>query len=109
MAGIGQYLKDTQAELRHVAWPTRTQTIVYTVLVALISIGVAVYLGFFDFLFTTGLARFVGIIPTANPITVTQQPATSTEGTTTPLIGSPSFTIEPANPSTGSGQATPQQ
>ncbi len=61
MAGIGQYLKDTQGELRHVAWPTQTQTIVYTVLVAIISIGVALYLGFFDYLFTAGLSRVIGV------------------------------------------------
>ena len=40
-----QYLKDTRAELRHVAWPTQTQTIVYTLLVAGISLGTAAYLG----------------------------------------------------------------
>lgn len=78
MAGIGQYLKDTQGELRHVAWPTRTQTIVYTVLVFLISVGISLYLGFFDFLFTHGLSNLVGIAPAQSPIEVTQQPATST-------------------------------
>ena len=77
MAGFGQYLKDTQGELRHVAWPTRTQTVVYTILVALISIGVALYLGLFDFLFTTGLARIISAQPAANPIQITQQPATT--------------------------------
>ncbi|OGG53413.1 preprotein translocase subunit SecE [Candidatus Kaiserbacteria bacterium RIFCSPHIGHO2_02_FULL_55_25] len=78
MAGFGQYLKDTRGELRHVAWPTRTQTVVYTILVALISIGVALYLGLFDFLFTTGLARLVEVLPSASPIQVTQQPVTTT-------------------------------
>ncbi len=63
MAGIGQYLKDTHGELRHVAWPTQLQTIVYTILVAVISIAVALYLGFFDFLLTTGLARVIGVEP----------------------------------------------
>lgn len=61
-----QYLKDTRTELRHVAWPTRTQTIVYAVLVAGISVGIAVYLGFFDFLFTTGLAHFIDTLPQAS-------------------------------------------
>ena len=84
---IGQYIKETQAELRHVAWPTRTQTIVYTVFVALISIGVALYLGLFDFLFTTGLARTIESLPSTNPITVTQQIATST------VDGNPVFEI----------------
>ncbi|OGG49574.1 preprotein translocase subunit SecE [Candidatus Kaiserbacteria bacterium RIFCSPHIGHO2_02_FULL_54_11b] len=61
-----QYLKDTQGELRHVAWPTRLQTIVYTVLVVLISIGISLYLGLFDYLFTTGLARFIEVLPATN-------------------------------------------
>ena len=64
---IGQYLKDTQGELRHVAWPTRTQTIVYTILVALLSVGVALYLGLFDFLFTSGLTRFLQALPYTPP------------------------------------------
>lgn len=90
--GFGQYLKDTRGELKHVAWPTRTQTIVYAVLVAAISIGIALYLGLFDFLFTTGLSRLLAVLPHAapqtvstttpntsgNPITITQKPATST-------------------------------
>jgi len=63
MAGIGQYLKDTRGELRHVAWPTRTQTIVYTILVFSISVGVALYLGLFDYIFTTGLARLIEFLP----------------------------------------------
>ena len=83
---IGQYLKETQGELRHVAWPTRTQTIVYTVLVALISIAVALYLGLFDYIFTSGLTRIVGVLPAA--------PA-QTEQTTTP---SPSADGEQAAP-----------
>jgi len=82
---IGQYLKDTQGELRHVAWPTRLQTIVYTILVALISIGVSLYLGVFDFLFTTGLARFLQVLPASSPSAIEQPVATST-ATTTPNI-----------------------
>jgi preprotein translocase SecE subunit len=94
MAGIGQYLKETQGELRHVAWPTRTQTIIYTVLVALISIGIAAYLGLFDFLFTTGLTDALNAVPAKNPITVTQQPvATSSTAAQTPAVSGPSFTI----------------
>ena len=89
MGGFGQYLRDTRAELRHVAWPTRTQTIVYAVLVAAISIGVALYLGLFDFLFTSGLSRLLNVLPQnvvqptvqttqANPITITPLIPTST-------------------------------
>ena len=81
-----QYLKDTRAELRHVAWPTRTQTIVYTLLVAGISLGTAAYLGFFDFLFTTGLSQLVNNLPAITPSAQTipaSQPSTSQTPTTT--------------------------
>jgi preprotein translocase SecE subunit len=71
-----EYLRQTRGELRHVAWPTRTQTIVYALLVAAISIGIALYLGLFDFLFTAGLSRLLNVLPqaapTENPVTVTQ-------------------------------------
>ena len=59
MSTIGQYLKDTQAELRHVAWPTQTQTIVYTILVVFISLLISVYLGLFDYLFTSALSTII--------------------------------------------------
>jgi preprotein translocase SecE subunit len=82
-----QYLKDTRGELNHVAWPTRAQTIVYTTLVVLISVGIALYLGLFDFLFTSGLARVLNVVaPDAqvtSPIQVTQQPVTTSTATTT--------------------------
>lgn len=81
MSAIGDYLRETRAELNHVAWPTRLQTIVYTVLVIAISVGVALYLGVFDYVFTGALSRAVGSVPTANNsgIQVTQLPATSTQ------------------------------
>ena len=60
-----QYLKDTRGELRHVAWPTRVQTVVYTILVIAISIIVSLYLGFFDFAFTHGLGQVVQSLPHA--------------------------------------------
>lgn len=53
------YIKDTTAELKHVSWPTNKQSIVYTVLVIVISILVAIYIGVFDFLFSKGLDWFV--------------------------------------------------
>ncbi len=74
---IIQYIKDTQGELRHVAWPTRLQTIVYTILVAILSIAVALYLGLFDYLFTGGLARFLDLLPASNSITNIQEIAST--------------------------------
>jgi preprotein translocase SecE subunit len=60
-----QYLKDTRGELHHVAWPTRVQTVIYTVLVVVVSIFTALYLGFFDYIFTTGLGKIVETLPSA--------------------------------------------
>lgn len=83
---LGQYLKDTRSELNHVAWPTRVQTIVFTVLVILISVLVSIYLGFFDFVFTNGLAKIIEIFPqtSSQPFDVSDvQASTTTVGTTT--------------------------
>lgn len=53
--------------MRHVAWPTRAQTIVYTILVVVFSVLVSLYLGLFDFIFTTTLGRVVSSLPGAVP------------------------------------------
>ena len=65
-----QYLKDTRSELNHVAWPTRMQTIVFTALVILLSALIAVYLGFFDYVFTTGLGRGLELLPQVEAPTI---------------------------------------
>jgi preprotein translocase subunit SecE len=44
-----QYFKDVRSELRHVSWPTRSQTITYSVVVIAISLTAAVYLGLLDY------------------------------------------------------------
>ena len=76
--GFIQYLKDTRGELYHVAWPTRTQTIVYTIMVIGLSVFVALYLGFFDFIFTTGLARGLQFLPQHPASSVSQTASTTT-------------------------------
>jgi preprotein translocase subunit SecE len=53
------YLSDTRGELRHVSWPTQRQTTIYTILVILLSVVTAVYLGVLDFLFVRGLEFLV--------------------------------------------------
>ncbi len=53
------YLKETQAELKHVTWPTRKQAILYTVVVIVISLVTSAYLGFFDFLFSMVLKMVI--------------------------------------------------
>ncbi|OGG58586.1 preprotein translocase subunit SecE [Candidatus Kaiserbacteria bacterium RIFCSPHIGHO2_01_FULL_56_24] len=83
--GVVQYLKDTRSELNHVAWPTRVQTIVFTILVIAISILVSLYLGLLDFAFTSGLAKAVETLPhqtTTQPLDQLQI-STTTVATTT--------------------------
>lgn len=57
---IGEYLKETREEMKHVSWPTRRQIIAYTVVVIIISIFTAVYLGAFDYLFRFLIKFLVG-------------------------------------------------
>jgi len=56
---IVDYVKETKNELRHVSWPTRKQAIVFTIIVIGISIGVALFLGLFDYIFSLILTKFV--------------------------------------------------
>lgn len=53
------YIKDTRGELANVKWPTRKQTVNFTLLVVAISIFVAIYLGAFDALFAYLLKTYI--------------------------------------------------
>jgi preprotein translocase subunit SecE len=59
MSKITEYFKETKTELKQVNWPTRTQTIFYTLIVIVLSVGIAYILGFFDFLFSKGLEKLI--------------------------------------------------
>jgi len=56
---ITNYLRGSYQELRKVVWPTKKEAINHTLLVIGISLGVAIFLGALDFLFTWLLERFV--------------------------------------------------
>lgn len=56
---ILKYLKETKAELKEVNFPSTSQTIVYTVIVVVISIFIAVTLGLADFGLREGLTRLL--------------------------------------------------
>ena len=49
---ITQYVKDTRAELTHVNWPSREQTLRFTLLVIAVSVATAALLGLSDFVFS---------------------------------------------------------
>ncbi|MDP3784976.1 MAG: preprotein translocase subunit SecE [bacterium] len=53
------YLKETRQELRHVNWPTRRETIRFTLLVLGISAVIAAFLGLLDILFRYLLDKLV--------------------------------------------------
>lgn len=59
MSKITEYLKDTKAELKHVIWPNRKQTIYYSLIVIILSVLIAYFLGVFDFIFLQGLQRLI--------------------------------------------------
>ncbi|MDR3570798.1 MAG: preprotein translocase subunit SecE [Candidatus Pacebacteria bacterium] len=80
-----QYLKDTRNELNHVAWPTQRQTIVFTALVVVISLGIAAYVGLLDYGLRITLLDIVtssGNPNASNAVQVTQQPTVSTSTAT---------------------------
>jgi len=53
------FLKEVRVEMKKVNWPTRDQTIRYTLIVVGVCVVVAAYLGALDFLFSSLLNRFV--------------------------------------------------
>lgn len=55
-----QYLRAIKAEMKHVSWPTQTQTVIYTALVIGISTLVALFVSFFDLIFGRAL-NLIGI------------------------------------------------
>lgn len=49
--GLIEYFKGSQQELKRVIWPSWQITLRYTLIVIVISVGVALILGAFDFAF----------------------------------------------------------
>lgn len=60
MSKLAAYLKDTKTELKHVIWPSRTYIMYATILVIALSVLVAYYLGFFDFIFSRIVEKAIG-------------------------------------------------
>ncbi len=49
---IADYVNQTRAELNHVNWPSREQTVRFTALVIIVSAATAALLGLSDFVFS---------------------------------------------------------
>ena len=58
-AKIITFLKEVRLEMKKVNWPTRQETIKYTLLVIGVSLSVAIFLGGIDFIFTAILNKFI--------------------------------------------------
>ncbi len=53
------YVKEAQAELKKVTWPTKRETFVYTTLVIAISVGVAAFIALVDYGLTIGVEQIL--------------------------------------------------
>lgn len=48
---LARYLRDSRIELKKVNWPTREQTVNLTVVVCVVCVAIALFLGGLDFVF----------------------------------------------------------
>ena len=56
---IKRFFEEARTEFRHVNWPTRQEAIRLTSVVIFLSLGIAIFLGAFDYIFTAAIKRFV--------------------------------------------------
>jgi len=56
---LKKFFGEAAQEFRHVNWPTRNEAIRLTTIVVVLALGLAVFLGVFDFLFSFGLKKFI--------------------------------------------------
>lgn len=59
MDKIITFLKEVRVELAKVSWPTRNQTVLYTLVVIGISLFMAVFLGLLDFGYKSIIDKFL--------------------------------------------------
>lgn len=55
---ILNFLREVKGEMKYMNWPTKKQTTTYTMLVIVVSLFVAAYVGVFDHFFTLGIEQF---------------------------------------------------
>lgn len=56
---IQNYLRETLAEMKKVSWPSKEQTKNYSLLVIALSLGMAAFLGFVDYILNIGLETLI--------------------------------------------------
>ncbi len=58
-SAIKNYFVSSYAEMKKVSWPTKKQTINYSLLVIGLSIGMAVFFAVLDYVFNLGIAELI--------------------------------------------------
>ena len=58
-ARMKAYLAGTQQEFKLIKWPTFAETRRLTLVVVGLSVGVAIFMGIFDYIFTVGLGQII--------------------------------------------------
>jgi len=56
---ITQYFKESKQEMQKVVWPSRKETINYTLAVVFISLGLAAFFAIVDYALTNGLEQII--------------------------------------------------
>ncbi len=56
---IAQYLREVWVELNRVEWPSRREMISMTIVVIVVLVVMAIYLGIFDYLYTVLIKRWL--------------------------------------------------
>jgi preprotein translocase subunit SecE len=56
---VAKYLIEAKVELKKVAWPTRKETLNYTLIVIGVSLGIALFLGAADFGLSAGIQALI--------------------------------------------------
>lgn len=59
MTALATYLKNVRAELTHVVWPSRRQSLTHVALIVLISIVTALFIAALDYVLTRGVGLLV--------------------------------------------------
>ena len=76
MQKIIKFIKEVQAEFKHIVWPNRDTLIQLTIVVISISIIVSLILGGFDYLFTNSLNFLSNLTKPQVTVPETQVPET---------------------------------
>lgn len=61
-SALVNYLKASIEELQKVAWPTRAETVRYSILVIGISVGIGAAIGILDYTLTLGVEKVIELV-----------------------------------------------